>query len=99
HIGDHQLKQQQRSSLAADKIPFVFKSLEDAVGKESPHFAVGKELTVADLVLYNLIHWFKTGKLEGIPTDIAQGCDKLCRIYETVAKNDRVMQWYGQHMR
>eukprot|EP00474_Spongospora_subterranea_P011201 CRZ11659.1 hypothetical protein [Spongospora subterranea] len=97
HIDDHQLKLTKRAALASDVLPVKLQALENLAGNESQDFAICKGLSIADIVLYNLLHWFKSGVLEGVPSEITETYSNLNCIYETVSKNERVIKWNEAH--
>merc|ERR1711981_663474 len=64
-------KMEARSKLAADTFPMYFSALEKIMQTNgSTGFYVGSSMTIADIAMWRLLGWFKSGILDGIPKDI-----------------------------
>eukprot|EP00899_Mesostigma_viride_P023281 jgi/Mesvir1/4137/Mv13049-RA.1 len=60
-------------------------------------YAVGNSLTIADLVIYNDINWFKMGILDGIPSSWVDSYQPLMKVWSTVARHPKVQAWEAAH--
>ncbi|KAG7401930.1 hypothetical protein PHYBOEH_009510 [Phytophthora boehmeriae] len=87
---------ERREALAKGVIPktldFVEKRLADFNGK----YAVGADLTVADLAVYALVLTLTSGR-PGIPTTIADPYPNVQRIYKQVKAHPKVVEWNDAH--
>eukprot|EP00922_Rhytidocystis_sp_ex-Travisia-forbesii_P034980 GHVS01051955.1.p1 GENE.GHVS01051955.1~~GHVS01051955.1.p1 ORF type:complete len:213 (+),score=25.84 GHVS01051955.1:105-743(+) len=87
-------KKEARKLLAAETIPFFLERLDKLASKNGKAgFCVGDTMTIADLICYNILGWFKSGFLDDIPTDIGAKCKKLNEVHETVFKHPKVKEW------
>lgn len=74
-----------RQILAEDFIKPHLMKIECRISLPSfAGYAVGDELTIADLALANEIEGYRSGRLDGIDVHIADGASALCKITENV---------------
>lgn len=59
-------------------------------------FAMGEDISVADLKIYILMNWFKKGVVEFISADYFKPYKKLEALFDAVAAHPRVVHWYAQ---
>lgn len=84
-----------RETLSSNELPKMLVALDSMVQKtidEEGHL-MGNKLTIADLKLFGIIDHFKSGILEGIPTNIADKYTNLIKSYECVKKHPKVAEW------
>jgi prostaglandin-H2 D-isomerase / glutathione transferase len=62
HINDRSMRISKQESLSKDYIPHLFQGLDKSICHDSRSFSVGNQYSIADIALYNLIEWFKTGQ-------------------------------------
>lgn len=90
-------KKKAREELAAERIPRYLEQLQgrlQAAGGE--YFADGR-LTVADLKVFNLIRWLRSGVLDHVPQDIVDRCaPQLAKHFERVASHPKVAEYYAR---
>jgi len=85
-----------RAAFMETSFPRYVGAIERLV--EGP-FAVGEELTIADLSIYGMVAGFRAGYLDGIPTDCvcAEKFPKICKLVELVDANPAVKAWNDAH--
>jgi glutathione S-transferase len=90
-------KKQTREELSAERIPRYLAQLQarlQAAGGE--YFADGR-LTVADLKVFNLTRWLRSGALDYIPKDIVDRvAPPLVEHFERVASHPKVVDYYAR---
>jgi prostaglandin-H2 D-isomerase / glutathione transferase len=59
-------------------------------------FAGGAELSVADIKIYIIVNWFRSGVLDHVPTDIFAKFPKLEGVWEAVKAHPKVVEWYAR---
>jgi len=88
-------KKQVRAELSADRIPRYLTQLQarlQAAGGE--YFADGR-LTVADLKVFNMTRWLRSGVLDHIPTDIVDRvAPLLSKHFAHIASLPKVVEYY-----
>jgi glutathione S-transferase len=82
-IADPEQKRKAREALAANEI-------------HTWGVQVGATLQVADLKLYMLVRWFKSGVLDHVPTSVLDHCPKLIRLYTAVGDHAGVKSWLAK---
>ena len=94
---DPEKKKIARDILASKHLPKWFQFLENLLEKnvDSIYF-VGNDLTIADLAIWRLLGWLKSGMLDGIPTNILDNYKKLNNLREEIYKNPKVIKWMDQ---
>ncbi len=59
-------------------------------------FAGGAQISIADIKLFVVIGWLKSGTLDHVPTDVLAKFPKLEKLYESVANHPKVIAWYAR---
>jgi glutathione S-transferase len=59
-------------------------------------FASGKDITVADIKLYVIVNWFRSGVLDHVPTDVFASFPKLEGVWQNVKQHPKVVEWYAR---
>jgi len=95
-ISDAAEKKAARESFAANVLPTWARHAEQQVHADGPFFG-GAALQVADLKLYMIVRWFKSGMLDHIPTDVLDGFPKLVRVHDAVRDDARVKAWTARY--
>lgn len=95
---DKELLRTQREKLLKEDVPKFFGGLEKRVEVfgDGP-FAVGDNVTIADLTIVSLVNTFKCGVLDFVPTDALDGYTRMMRSYHTVMEMPQVRKWYKKH--
>jgi len=94
---DLERKKIARDILATRHLPKWFRFLEDLLKQntESIYF-VGGDLTIADLAIWRLLGWLKSGMLDGVPTTILDNYENLNKLREQIYKNPKVIKWMNE---
>ncbi|TMW59770.1 hypothetical protein Poli38472_004839 [Pythium oligandrum] len=91
-----------RKNLAEGIFPKMFNGLDKRIAGWGGNYAVGDELTIADIAIYSALHGFKGGKISGIPASLADGYLHIGRVYEQVfnlPKTDLTLQDFDDRRR
>ncbi len=59
-------------------------------------FVGGADISVADIKLYILVNWFRSGVLDHVPTDVFAKFPKLEGVWEGVKQHPKVVEWYAR---
>jgi glutathione S-transferase len=59
-------------------------------------FAGGTDISVADIKIYIIVNWFKSGVLDHVPTDVFASFPKLEGVWQSVKQHPKVMEWYAR---
>eukprot|EP00922_Rhytidocystis_sp_ex-Travisia-forbesii_P063257 GHVS01094133.1.p1 GENE.GHVS01094133.1~~GHVS01094133.1.p1 ORF type:complete len:218 (+),score=36.32 GHVS01094133.1:167-820(+) len=87
-------KKEARKHLASETVPFFLGRLELLAAKNGKGgCCVGDTMTIADVICYNIMGWFKSGFLDDIPKDIGDKHKKLNEVHDAVLKHPKVKQW------
>ena len=92
-------KMEARSKLAADTFPMYFSALEKIMQiNGSTGFYVGNSMTIADIAMWRLLGWFKSGILDGIPKDILdEKYPLMLQNYNDIDANPEIRAWMESH--
>ena len=69
-----------REELSKNDLPKYFGYLENLLSEDCEWFADNK-MTIADIALWRLMGWLKSGFLDDIPSDITDKFEKLSRLF------------------
>jgi len=92
-IRDVEELKKKRAELAAGPIKTWALNMERQV---TGPFVGGADISVADIKLYVVIGWFKSGVLDHLPTDILADFPKLEKLYASVKQHPKVVAWYAR---
>ena len=59
-------------------------------------YFVDNDLTIADLAIWRLLGWLKSGIIDGVPTTILDDYDHLNKLREEIYKNPKVIKWMNE---
>jgi glutathione S-transferase len=59
-------------------------------------FAGGATISIADIKLFVVIGWLKKGVLDHVPADVIRPYTRLERLYESVQKHPKIVEWYAR---
>jgi glutathione S-transferase len=76
--------------LADETFPKWLSIFDSQLESNGSGFLVGTSMTVADLKLFCILDNLKSGILDGIPPAITEPYAKLQKLYDTVAKHEKV---------
>ena len=94
---DLERKKIARDILATRHLPKWFQFLEDLLKKNTDSvYFVESDLTIADLAIWRLLGWLKSGMLDGVPTTILDNYENLNKLREQIYKNPKVIKWMNE---
>ncbi len=93
-IDDEAAKIAARKVLAEETLPAWGPRLEAAIAGP---FSTGAALQVADIKLYMLVRWVRSGVIDHVPTTVLDAFPKLCAVHDAVAAHPRVAEWVARH--
>jgi prostaglandin-H2 D-isomerase / glutathione transferase len=59
-------------------------------------FAGGKDISVADIKIYVIVNWFKSGVIDHVPMDVFSSFPKLEGVWQSVKQHPKVIEWYAR---
>ena len=97
------IKKEMRERLTNRLLPRWFNYLEKLLQKEEgSKWFVNNKISIADIAIWRLLGWLKSGMLDGIPKNICDNHPKLNNIYSEVHKYPKVQEWmlktYGKEI-
>ena len=94
---DAERKKIARNILATRHLPKWFQFLENLLKQNTKSiYFVDSDLTIADLAIWRLLGWLKSGMLDGVPTTILDDYDHLNKLREEIYKNPKVIKWMDE---
>ncbi len=61
-------------------------------------FAFGADITVADLKLFMLVNWVRSGVIDHLPTTCLDGSAKLLGVHRAVSEHPQVAAWRARFL-
>ena len=92
---DPDKKKLMRQELSKNDLPKYFGFLEDLLKEENIWFAENR-MTIADIAIWRLMGWLKSGVIDDIPKDITNDFNKLNRVYNEVNNNTDIKRWVSE---
>ena len=97
------IKKDTREKLTNKLLPRWFTYLENILENEKGStWFVDNKISIADIAIWRLLGWLKSGMLDGIPTNICDAYTKLNNVYAEVHKHPKVQEWmlktYGKEI-
>ena len=97
------IKKEMRERLTEKLLPRWFNYLENLLQKEeNSQWFVDNKMSIADIAMWRLLGWLKSGMLDGIPRNICDNFPKLNNLYSEVHKHPKVQEWmlktYGKEI-
>ena len=92
---DPDKKKLMRQELSKNDLPKYFGFLEDLLQDENIWFAENR-MTIADIAIWRLMGWLKSGVIDDIPQDITDDFNKLNRVYSEVNNNTDIKRWVSE---
>ena len=84
-----------REELSKNDLPKYFGYLENLLSEDCEWFADNK-MTIADIALWRLMGWLKSGFLDDIPSDITDKFEKLSHLFSAVNNNSGIKKWVSK---
>ncbi|CEP02483.1 Glutathione S-transferase [Plasmodiophora brassicae] len=95
---DAQKKMAMRKELADTTLPPLLKGIDRALGQNAtPGYTCGSTITIADISLWGLTQWFRSGMIDGIPKDLIDGYPAIAKVVQTVGEHPKVAEWVKQN--
>lgn len=82
-----------RKELASGPLQVWGRSIEPLLG-DGP-FVAGDQVGVADIKLYTIVHWFASGGVDHVPTDVLGAFPRLTGLYQAFKDHPAVRSWYA----
>ena len=100
---NEKIKSVMREKKKKKLLPRWFNYLENILQKEkNSKWFVGNKMSIADIAMWRLLGWLKSGMLDGIPQKICDNYPRLNNIYAEVHKHPKVQEWmlktYGKEI-
>ena len=92
---DPDKKKLMRQELSKNDLPKYFGYLEDLLEDENIWFAENR-MTIADIAIWRLMGWLKSGVIDDIPQDITDDFSKLNRVYNEVNNHTDIKRWVSE---
>ena len=92
---DPEKKKLMRQELSKNDLPKYFGYLENLLKDENIWFAENR-MTIADIAIWRLMGWLKSGVIDDIPKDITDDFNKLNRVYNEVNNNTDIKRWVSE---
>lgn len=92
---DPEKKKLMRQELSKNDLPKYFGYLENLLQDENIWFAENR-MTIADIAIWRLMGWLKSGVIDDIPQDITDDFNKLNRVYNEVNNNTDIKRWVSE---
>ena len=92
---DPEKKKLMRQELSKNDLPKYFGYLENLLKDEKIWFAENR-MTIADIAIWRLMGWLKSGVIDDIPQDITDDFNKLNRVYNEVNNNTDIKRWVSE---
>jgi glutathione S-transferase len=90
-------KKAAREELAKERLPRYLEQLQTRLAAAGGEYFVDKRLTVADLKVFNLTRWLRSGALDHIPKDLVDRvAPALVKHLERVSSQQKVAEYYAQ---
>ena len=83
-----------RERLVNKLLPRWFNYLEKILEREiNSTWFVNNKMSIADIAIWRLLGWLKSGILDGVPNNIVDKFPKLNAIHNQVHKHPKVQEW------
>eukprot|EP00834_Sanchytrium_tribonematis_P003642 NODE_147_length_15617_cov_0.576750.p14 type:complete len:209 gc:universal NODE_147_length_15617_cov_0.576750:14487-15113(+) len=90
---DDEKKMKMRETLANETWPMKFKALEAVLVKHGNGYAVGNQISIADILLYTFVWAITSGVLDGIPKSLLDGYLTILKVNQQVHDHPKVAEW------
>lgn len=88
-------KKKAREALAADALPRHLETLAARLQAAGGEYFADRRLTVADLKVFQLVRWLRTGVLDHIPKDMVDRvAPALVKHFERVSAHPKIADYY-----
>jgi glutathione S-transferase len=88
-------KKKAREELVAGRLRRFLEQMQVRLKKAGGEYFADNQLTVADLKVYMLVRWLRSGALDHIPKDLVDSAAPLLvEHFERVARHPRIAEYY-----
>ncbi|KAJ3065705.1 hypothetical protein HDU98_010906 [Podochytrium sp. JEL0797] len=94
---DAEKKMKTRVELKEKVLPPLFAALDAFIAARGGAFVAGQDVSVADLVVYQMNTYFTSGNLDGIPVTLIQGYPHIQKVVAAVKAIPAVAEWEAAH--
>lgn len=95
---DKEKLKMEREKFCKEDAPRYFGGIEKRLEKfGSGPWAVGEEITIADLAISHAVTNIKCGILDHVPKDLLDCYPRGFKIYNMVKEHPKVAEWYKEH--
>jgi len=93
---DPEKKKAMREALLATTLPQWVGNIEKHLAAlNASGWSVGNSISIADLKLFQLVQWIKSGTLDHIPTTFSDAYPRITAIHTAVGEHDKVKAYYA----
>ena len=92
---DPDKKKLMRQEISKNDLPKYFGYLENLLKEENIWFAENR-MTIADIAIWRLMGWLKSGVIDDIPQDITDDFNKLNKVFNEVNNNTDIKRWVSE---
>tara|TARA_B100000700_G_scaffold316485_1_gene406141 strand:+ start:114 stop:770 length:657 start_codon:yes stop_codon:yes gene_type:complete len=86
-----------RKKLADIHLPRWLQYLENLlIENNESNWFVGNTMTIADIAIWRLLGWIKSGIIDGVPTNILEPYSNLLKMRDEVYKHPKVKEWMSK---
>jgi glutathione S-transferase len=91
-------KAEVRAHLAANVLPPQFAAIEKALERNnSSPYAIGSQLSIADLKLGGFCDWFRTELFAGLTFALIEPYPRLAALANAFIEHPKIKEWYAAH--
>ena len=84
-----------RQELSKNDLPKYFGYLENLLKEVNIWFAENR-MTIADIAIWRLMGWLKSGVIDDIPQNLTENFSKLNKVYNEVNNNADIKRWVSE---
>ena len=84
-----------RQELSKNDLPKYFGYLENLLKEENIWFAENR-MTIADIAIWRLMGWLKSGVIDDIPQNLTENFTNLNKVYNEVNNNPDIKRWVSE---
>ena len=92
---DPDKKKLMRQELSKNDLPKYFGYLENLLKEDNIWFSDNK-MTIADIAIWRLMGWLKSGVIDDVPQNLTENFNKLNRVYNEVNNNPDLKRWVSE---
>jgi len=90
---EHPGKEMVTKMVIEERVPKVLGYLEKFLADKGTTFSAGNKLTVADLRIYGVLKFYKSGMLPGLSGDVLAKYPQITKLYQAVEGHEKISDW------